>query len=445
MSPVAGHALVWVISIVSIALMLVRPRGISEAVWMCAGASLLVLLRLLPVRAAGHAIAEGTDVYLFLAGMMLLAELAKFYGVFDWLAERAVERATMPAGVSENGPAASPPDGSAARLFTLIYVVGTAVTILMSNDATAVVLTPAVLAAVKRAKTRPLPCLFVCALVANAASFVLPISNPANLVVFHRGMPPLASWLSMFALPSAAAIIATYVLLRWRFRSDLQGRCAPPGLSAEKSPADRATLPRPGRITLCGIFAVVVVLLTTSALKKDLGLPTCVAAVVITGIVCLAERENPWRLAREISWSVIPLVAALFIVVEAIERTGARSALENALHAAAAWPVAWGSLAAGFAVGVGTNLVNNLPLGLLAGAALTGGHAQQAWSSAVMIGVDLGPNLSTTGSLATILWLIALRREGIEVSGWQFLKTGLLVMPPALILALCATLLARAF
>lgn len=438
MSPALGHALVWAISIVSIALMLFRPRGIPEAVWLCAGASLLVLLRALPVRAAGHAIAEGTDVYLFLAGMMLLAELAKFYGVFDWLAELALERAAMPAKGSGDRLAASPADASAARLFTLIYAVGTVVTVLMSNDATAVVLTPAVLAAVKRARTSPLPCLFVCALVANAASFVLPISNPANLVVFRRGMPPLGSWLSMFALPSAAAIVATYVLLRWRFRRDLQGQCASP------DPADRAVLSPAGKITLFGIFAVVVVLLAASALKKDLGLPTCVAAMTITGVLCLAERENPWRIVHEISWSVIPLVAALFIVVEAIERAGALNALEDALRAAGAWPAAWASLAGGFAVGLGANVVNNLPLGLLAGAALTGSHVQQAWSSAVMIGVDLGPNLSTTGSLATILWLIALRREGLQVSGWQFLKTGLLVMPLALLLALCATFLIRA-
>ena len=54
----------------------------------------------------------------------------------------------------------------------------------------------------------------------------------------------------------------------------------------------------------------------------------------------------------------------------------------------------------------------------------------------LLIGVDLGPNLSVTGSLATILWLIALRREGEAVTAWQFLKLGIIVMPPALLAAL---------
>src|SRR5579863_10125170 len=128
----AAHLLLTLIVGLSILLMLLRPRGIAEAWWIGAGALLLVLLRLVPLKLAGHAIAEGTDVYLFLTGMMLLSELARHYGVFDWVASVAAEHAR----------------GSAARLFTLIYGAGILVTAFLSNDATAVVMTPAVLAAV---------------------------------------------------------------------------------------------------------------------------------------------------------------------------------------------------------------------------------------------------------------------------------------------------------
>ena len=96
-------------------------------------------------------------------------------------------------------------------------------TVLLSNDATAVVLTPAVYAATRAAKVEPLPYLFVCAFIANAASFVLPISNPANLVVFGKQMPPLSDWLRAFALPSLAAIVATYLALRLTQRRALDG------------------------------------------------------------------------------------------------------------------------------------------------------------------------------------------------------------------------------
>src|SRR6476646_2077782 len=175
-----------------------RPWRLPEAIWAVLGAAALVGFGLLPWTDALLGVRKGLDVYLFLTGMMLLAELARQEGLFDWLAALAVEHAR----------------GSPQRLFALVYIVGTVVTVLLSNDATAVVLTPAVYAATRAAGARPLPYLFVCAFIANAASFVLPISNPANLVVFGDRMPHLGEWLRQFALPSLAAILATFIVLR---------------------------------------------------------------------------------------------------------------------------------------------------------------------------------------------------------------------------------------
>src|SRR3984885_3230116 len=126
---------VWIVSLASILCMLLRPRRIGEAYWIGGGALLLVASRLIPLRQAGHAVYEGLDVYLFLTGMMILAELAREGGVFEWVADVAARHA----------------GNSATRLFVLIYLVGMVVTALLSNDATAVVLTPAVLAVVRKA------------------------------------------------------------------------------------------------------------------------------------------------------------------------------------------------------------------------------------------------------------------------------------------------------
>src|SRR5579863_10015329 len=170
---------IWTIALISIALVLNRPKQWPEAIWAVTGALLLPISGLITWRQAAGAAAKGTDVYLFLAGMMIISELARRAGVFEWVATHAVRFSR----------------GSASRLFVLIYGVGTVVTVFLSNDATAVVLTPAVLAAVRAAKApTPLPYLLICAFVANAASFVLPISNPANLVVYGSRMPALLDW-----------------------------------------------------------------------------------------------------------------------------------------------------------------------------------------------------------------------------------------------------------
>jgi arsenical pump membrane protein len=144
---------------------------------------------------------------------------------------------------------------------------------------------------------------------------------------------------------------------------------------------------------------------------------------------------------RHVSWGVLPLVAGLFILVEALGQTGVLAKLTDLLHVAAAASAGWTATIVGVVAAIGTNLVNNLPLGLVAASTSHAAQVPVPVTNALLIGVDLGPNLSVTGSLATILWLIALRREGIAVSGGRFLRLGMLVMPPALILALGSMLL----
>jgi arsenical pump membrane protein len=391
-----------------------RPWNLPEFIWAVAGAALLVLLNLLSWPDALAAAAKGTDVYFFLIGMMLLAEVARKEGLFDWLAAQAVRHSR----------------GSAKRLFLIVYGVGTIVTVFLSNDATAVVLTPAVYAATRAAKVEPIPYLFICAFIANAASFVLPISNPANLVVFGKQMPPLLDWLRIFALPSVVAIATTYLALRLAQRHALDSTVAKVG--------DISPLTPGGKLVAFGIAATAIVLLAASAMGWDLGLPTFIAGAAVTTLVLATGRQSPLPVLKDISWSVLPLVAGLFILVEGLNRTGLLPSLARVLKEAAAASPQTTSWIAGIMVAVASNLLNNLPTGLIAATTSNAAHVPAHVTGAILIGVDLGPNLSVTGSLATILWLIALRREGENVGASRFLKLGLVVTPPALLLSLLA-------
>jgi arsenical pump membrane protein len=408
---------IWLISLISIALVLIRPKGLPEAWWAAAGGCLLLACRLISPRSAAHAVAKGLDVYLFLVGMMIMSEIARREGVFDWVAGHAVRGA----------------NGSRSRLFLLVYCVGVTVTIFLSNDATAVVLTPAVLAAVRTAQAEPLPYLLVCAFTANAASFVLPISNPANLVVYAGGMPSLGTWLLTFGLPSAASILVTFLILRWLSIKPLQGRI--------RTEVKRLPLSPTGRFALWGIGFLAVTLLTASVLSADLGAPAFMAALIVAAGVSWQDRKTPRDIAKEISWSVVPLVAGLFVVVEAINSGGALAAAVGILQSMKSWQPLRGSLAAGFGIALVSNLMNNLPSGLISAAAIKTAAAGSL-RPAILIGVDLGPNLSVTGSLATILWLTAIRREGQQIGFWKFLRWGIWVTPPALALAICILFLA---
>jgi arsenical pump membrane protein len=403
------------IAALSTAAVLVRPFRVAEAWWAVMGAVLLLLTGQVDLAELVRAVGQGTDVYLFLIGMMLIAEMARTTGLFDWIAALAVRQAR----------------GSARRLFCIVYAVGIVVTTFMSNDATAVVLTPAVLAAARAARLeRPLPHLFACALIANAASFVLPVSNPANLVVFASRMPGLLDWFRLFLLPSAIAIAVTFAALYWTQRADLQG-----GVNEE---VPVPPLSGDARIVAFGIGMMGVLLLAASALGIDLGWPTFGAGIAAFAVVFLRARPAALSAAREMSWSALPLVAGLFVLVAALGKIGVADELARLLkqlYATAPQRSVW---AAGIATAVVANVANNLPAGLIAGATMAASQAAPNVTAATLIGINLGPNLSVTGSLATVLWLTVLRREGIEVGFLQFLKVGAVVMPVALLLCLWA-------
>lgn len=412
------NAAIWIIAFLSIAGVITRPFKVPEAVWASGGACLLILCALISPFEGLAGFLKGTDVYLFLTGMMLLAETAREEKLFDWLACHATKMA----------------GGSSKKLFLLIYLVGIFVTIFLSNDATAVVLTPAVIAVATAAKIKnPLPFLFICAFVANAASFVLPISNPANLVIYQSKMPPLFLWLKQYLLPSICAITVTYIMLYFTQKKQLNQNINSAILIPKLSIS--------GITALWGIGIAAVVLLGASAMNIQLGLPTAITGILTSAVVLIKAKKTPWVILKGVSWSVLALVAGLFIIVQGLDKTGMiqslaqllNRSLENSINATV-WK---SSLIVAFAC----NLLNNLPSGLIVGNILQVSQVPEIIKSAVLIGIDLGPNLSVTGSLATILWLVALRRDGIKVTAWSFLKHGILIMFVALIFTIASLLL----
>ena len=410
--------IIWIISVLSIAGIIIRPFRWPEAIWVVAGTILLLVMHLILPSEALAGIRKGIDVYLFLTGMMLLAEVAREEKLFDWLAAHATQLAK----------------GSGSRLFFMIYAVGTITTIFLSNDATAVVLTPAVAAVAKLAKVKkPLSYLYICAFVANAASFVLPISNPANLVIYGGDLPKLGQWLSQYFLASVAAIIVTYFLLRFSQRKNImhpiEKNIRVPSLSVG------------GKTARIGIILTGMILLISSAYGINLGMPTAIAGLGTTLIVLLTTRHSPRAVIKGISWSILPLVAGLFVIVEALNKTGIIGAMSHIVNNSAAKSTTLTAWKSGTFIALVSNLINNLPSGLIAGNVIQVSHAPVLIKNFILVGVDLGPNLSVTGSLATILWLVALRRENEGIKAFTFLKLGIVIMLPALFAAFAALLL----
>ncbi len=401
----------WAIAALAIVAVLVRPFRINEAWWAAGGAIGLILTGAIVPRDALAALGRGADVYLFLIGMMALAEFARAGGLFAWVAARAVAIA----------------GGSRFRLYALVFGAGIITTALLSNDATIVVLTPAVIDALRRIDAPPYAYVVTCALVANAASFVLPISNPSNLLVFAHAMPSLGAWLATFALPSAAALLVTFGVVAAWYRRDLRG-AAP---ATHDTPVARPDIASAIVLALAAIAIVV-----TSAREGPLGTATFACAAVAWIITVLRRRADVPAMARGIAWPVVILTAALFVIVAAVDAGGGFAATQRVLAWCAAFAAPWSNVAVGGVTALASNLINNLPVGLNLGQTLPEMHAPQHLTSAALIGVNLGPNATVNGSLATLLWLAILRRAKIDVSAWQFAAIGTAATVPALLAAL---------
>jgi arsenical pump membrane protein len=346
-------------------------------------------------------------VYLFLAGLMALAAYAQLAGIFDWIAMLAVRVAGT----------------SRLRLFALVYAAGIITTAFLSNDATIVALTPAVISVLRRYDAPPLAYVIACALVANAASFVLPISNPSNLLVFAGRMPSLAGWLAMFALPSIAALAITFAVAWWFFRRDLAGNAAN---------AVKHDVPAPEPAAAALLIVSLIVIMVTSARGGGLGAATFACGALACAVTAVRRLEDAATMVRGISWSIIALTAALFVVVTALDDAGGFGVTRTALAWCAGLAFPWAPLASGFLIALASNAINNLPVGLNLGETLPAMHASAHLSTSALIGVNLGPNATVNGSLATLLWLRIVRRANIAVPPFAFARIGLLATIPAL-------------
>lgn len=398
------------IAVIVVAGMLLRPWGSREWYWAAGGAVAVVLLRAEPAAAAWSTIAGGASIFAFLTGIAILAEIARSGGVFEALAARA--RAA--AGTSRS------------RLFLLVFAAAACVTAILSNDTTALVLTPAVFAALESSGVDPLPYLYACAFVANAASFVLPFSNPANLVIY-AGLPPaLGAWLAGFGLAAVGAVAATYLLLwlafRPRFHKPMQATGAAP--------------PMPSRARLTGLVVGLCAagMVTAAILGWDVGVATLLLSVAAVAALAVCDPPVLVPVPAKLPWQILPLVAGLFVVVDALDRAGILALVRDLPARAAMLPQPLGNAAAALGTAVASDAFNNLPVAMAVARSPISPQAAHVLHAAA-VGVDLGPNLCVTGSLSTLLWLIAVRGEGLEVSAGGFFRIGLIAGLPALLLA----------
>ncbi|MFI1018931.1 SLC13 family permease [Streptomyces sp. NPDC020965] len=386
----------------------VRPWGWPEAVVAVPAAVLVVAVGAITPEAARAEAEHLGPVIGFLAAVLVLARLCDDEGLFRacgaWLARAARRRPR--------------------RLLTHVFAVASLITAVLSLDATIVLLTPVVFATASRLGARPKPHVYACAHLSNTASLLLPVSNLTNLLAFSASGLGFTRFAALMTLPWLVAIGVEYLVFRRFFATDLDAGAQGP------------TTDEP---VVVPVFALVTVVCTLAGfvLASAVGVEPAWAAAAgatVLGVRALARRRTaPAAVLRAASVPFLAFVLALGIVVRAVVDNGLADLLRPLI------PDGTGLVALlGIAVlaAVLANLVNNLPavLVLLPLTASAGPGAVLA----VLLGVNIGPNLTYAGSLATLLWRRIVRDHDTDVDLREFTRLGLLAVPAALVLSVVA-------
>jgi arsenical pump membrane protein len=386
-----------------LAFAVVRPRGLLEAV--AAVPAAVIVIAVGPVTWS-HARSETSrllPVVLFLAAILALAELCHAEGLFRAAGAELARGAR----------------GRPRRLLAGVFVVASLVTAALSLDATVVLLTPVVFATAARVGARPKPHVYATAHLANSGSLLLPVSNLTNLLAFTASGVSFLRFTALMSLPWLVAIGLEYVVFRWFFARDLA------------APASRPEDSDPPQVP---IFTLVVVALTLLGFVVTSFVHINPAWAALAGVLVLGSRAlsdgrtTPASLVRSANLPFCLFVLALGVVVEAVVENGLHSGLADLLPDGSSLLSLLGiaALAALLA-----NVVNNLPAVLaLVPIAAVGGPGPLL---AVLIGVNLGPNLTYAGSLATLLWRRVLQAHDAEPSVAEFTRLGLVTVPVTLV------------
>lgn len=393
-----------------LAFAMIQPRGLSEAVVALPAAGLVLLLGLVSPDRAGQRVLELLPTIGFLAAVLVLSHLSDVDGVFRWLGTRL-------AAVSHGNP---------RRLLVATFAAASVTTAVLSLDATVVLLTPVIFATAATLRVRPRPHVYACTHLANSASTLLPVSNLTNLLAFPATGLSFLGFSALMALPWLVAIGVELLGFLLFFGADLAGR-GEPGIAAASD--DQGSPVKPPWFSL----AVLALVLLGFGLTSIVGLPP--VWVAAAGALVLAVRSVATRrvtvstVVREAAPLFCLFVLGLAVVVVAVAENGLGALLAAVLPDSASF---LGLLGVAVVAAVLANVLNNLPATLVLLSAI-GAHPHPGIVLAVLLGVNIGPNATYVGSLATLLWRRVLAGREVLPTLREFLQLGALTVPATLV------------
>ena len=329
--------------------------------------------------------------FVLILGLLMIGHAASQNGLFEVVGARL---ASLP--------------GGGVSLFLSMMALVAVVTALLNLDTSVVFLTPILLQTARQRGIEERAFLYGAVFMSNAASLLLLGSNLTNILVF-AGHPLRGTAFTAAMLPAwcASVVLTAVVVVVWRWK-DLREK------NVVRSP-HRPTLGSPFGLVGLALATVIMLVLANPAL------PVLIVGVATEATVLFTTAP---RLRNVLEMLNLPLLAGLFLLAFAIAVVARKWHFPSNLMASSG---IWATASIG---ALGANIMNNLPAAALLSAKLP------SHPYALLIGLDLGPNLTVLGAMSSLLWLRIARQNGATPSGAMFSAVGVVVVVTTMVAAL---------
>jgi arsenical pump membrane protein len=416
-----------VIFAITLFLMIKRPWGLRLGFAAGIGAVASLVLGTVSLGQAAQSFLDIWDAALAFIGIVALSVILDAMGFFKWAALRVVRLAK----------------GSGVRLYFYVSLLTATVSILFANDSAVLILTPIVLEIISELKINEkgrLAYLFAAGLIADTAAMPLITSNPINILSADFFGYTFIDHL-VFMGPIAIATIASSMLLVFLFFRKKIPKTYDAALVDMLASGSSPITPKMLKVSLATLVAIDVGYIIASLSRIPVSLVIVAGAVFLlvvywanlrNGLFIKAERKGLWSLAKDINWDIVLFMLSIFLVVQGLTNAGITELLASAFVSATSLPSVLAVLVPSLIVTVGASFMNNWPMTILGlftieHVALTAGLGGSALTGLVfsnIIGNNLGPHFFPLGSLAILIWLETMRRKGVNISLWSYLKVG---------------------
>jgi arsenical pump membrane protein len=409
--------------VVTLVFIIAQPRGLQIGTTAVIGAIAAVILGVVSLADVWTVTSIVWDATLAFIGIILLSMVLDEIGFFEWAALKMARLSR----------------GNGNLMFVYMMILGALVAAFFANDGAALILTPIILAKMKYLKMNPIAMfafLMAGGFIGDSASNPLVISNLTNIVTagyFQIGFWEYAR--TMF-LPNLLSIIASIVVLWLFFRKDIPAHIDVENLATPESAIKNMTM---FRLSWWFLGLLMVGYFIGDAYHLPISVFALGGALVFLAIATYFKATKPIMTIKAAPWQVVWFSIGLYVVVYGLKNGGLTTYLAGVITELQSMGNVYAVIGTGFLSAILSSVMNNMPTVMIMDIAIAeAGNSALAYAN--IIGCNLGPKMTPIGSLATLLWLHVLAQKGVKIGWGEYMKVGLVITPPVLLVALIGLL-----